>query len=45
MKRSFIVFLFILSSIVSLSAQSVVETRGCIVDKAGDPLIGAVIFF
>lgn len=37
--------LSILFSIGSLLAQSVVETRGYITDKTGNPLIGAVVFF
>lgn len=45
MKKSFILFLFVIFSIGTLWAQSEVETRGCITDKAGEPLVGAVVVF
>ncbi len=45
MNRKFYLLLSLLFSIGSLLAQSVVEIRGSITDKAGDPLVGAVVYF
>lgn len=45
MNSRFYLFLPLLFSIGTLLAQSVVEIRGCITNKAREPLVGAVVFF
>lgn len=45
MRKSFYTFLFMLFSTGSLLAQSVVGIRGCVTDKGGDSLVGAVVVF
>ena len=45
MKISFYILLSMFLSIGTLMAQSVVEIRGCITDKAKEPLVGAIVYF